>query len=67
LPSLDSLDIIPAANQPPRRSAEMDVIEISGQWYAVRWEDEKHEKFTIVSGPYAEKHWAESMARIREI
>lgn len=45
----------------------MDVIEISGHWYAVRWEDDKHEKFTIVSGPYAEKHWAESMARIREI
>lgn len=45
----------------------MDTIQISGQWYAIRWEDDKHEKFTIVAGPFAERHWAESAARTRDI
>ena len=45
----------------------MDTIQISGQWYVVRWLDDSHEKFVIVSGPYAEKHWAVSMERLNEV
>ena len=45
----------------------MDTIQISGQWYVVRWEDESHEKFTIVSGPYSEEYWAVSMERLNEV
>lgn len=45
----------------------MDTIEISNQWYVIRWEDDSHSTFTIVSGPYPERYWAESMERIREI
>lgn len=45
----------------------MDVIEISSQWYVVRWIDKDNMKFDIVSGPYAEKWWAISDARLNEI
>ncbi len=45
----------------------MDTIQISSQWYAIRWDDDRHEKFTIVAGPFAERHWAESAARTRDI
>lgn len=45
----------------------MDVVEISGQWYVIRWEDELKQKFSILDGPYPEKHWAISMSRLKEI
>ena len=46
----------------------MDTIQISGQWYAVRWlDDDTHERFVVVSGPYAEEHWAVSMERLNEV
>jgi hypothetical protein len=45
----------------------MGTIQISSQWYVVRWEDESHEKFTIVSGPYPEEWWAISANRLNEI
>jgi len=45
----------------------MDTIQISGQWYVVRWLDESHGKFVVVSGPYAEEHWAISMERLNEV
>jgi len=44
----------------------MDAIQISGQWYVVRYEG-NGEKFTIIDGPYPERHWAASMARLNEI
>ena len=43
----------------------MDAIQISGQWYVVRYDE--GEKFTIVDGPYPERHWAISRARLNEI
>ena len=45
----------------------MDTIQISTQWYAIRWEDDAKTKFQIVAGPFAEEHWAESAARIHDI
>ena len=45
----------------------MGTSQISDQWYVVRWEDETHEKFTIVSGPYPEEWWAISANRLNEI
>ena len=44
----------------------MDILQISSQWYVVRWEDDNHEKFTIVAGPFAERWWAESASRLRD-
>ena len=45
----------------------MDTIQISTQWYAIRWEDDNTKtKFQIVDGPFAEEHWARSMARLNE-
>ena len=38
----------------------MDTIQISSQWYVVRWEDDSHTKFTVVDGPYPEEWWAAS-------
>ncbi len=45
----------------------MEAIEISGQWYVVRWNDKANLKFDIVSGPYAEEWWAISAMRLNEI
>jgi len=45
----------------------METIQISSQWYVVRWEDETHEKFTIVSDPYPEEWWAKLANRLDEI
>ena len=45
----------------------MGTIQISDQWYVVRWKDESHEKFMIVSGPYSEEWWAISANRLNEI
>lgn len=43
----------------------MDAIQISGEWYVIR--DNGDGSFSVVDGPYPEKHWAESMNRLREI
>ena len=43
----------------------METIQISSQWYVVRWID--RERFVIVSGPYPEEHWASSMERLNEL
>lgn len=45
----------------------METIQISGQWYAIRWEDGSKTKFQIVAGPFVEEHWARSMARLNEL
>ena len=45
----------------------MDVLEISGQFYAVLYEDGSKTRFRIVDGPYSERSWAVSMSRVREI
>lgn len=45
----------------------MDTIQISTQWYVIRWEDDSKTKFRIVAGPFAEEHWARSMARLNEL
>ena len=45
----------------------MEAIQISSQWYVVRWDDEAHINFTIVSGPYPEQWWAISACRLTEI
>lgn len=45
----------------------MDTIQISSLWYVVRWEDDSHTKFTILSGPYSEEWWAVSAARLYEL
>jgi hypothetical protein len=45
----------------------MEAIQISSQWYVVRWEDNSREKFTIVSGPYPEQWWAVSACRLKDI
>ena len=45
----------------------MDILEISGQFYVVRYEDDSRNRFTVLDGPYPERNWAESMSRIREI
>ena len=45
----------------------MGTIQISSLWYVVRWEDDSHDKFTIVSGPYLEEWWAISSARLYEL
>ena len=45
----------------------MDILEISGQFYVVRYEDGSKSRFTILDGPYPERSWAESVSRIREI
>ena len=45
----------------------METIQISSQWYVVRWEDDSHTEFTIVSGPYPEQWWAASACRLGEI
>jgi len=49
------------------RQENMGTLQISGQWYVVRWEDEKHETFTIIDGPFSEEWWAVSAARLREV
>ena len=46
----------------------MNTIQISTQWYAIRWEDDNTKaKFQIVDGPFAEEHWARSMTRLNEL
>ena len=44
----------------------MEAIEISGQWYVVRWEDKSALKFAIVSGPYPEEWQAVSATRLKD-
>ncbi len=50
-----------------RMGGDMDTIQISSQWYVVRWEDDSRSKFTILSGPYSEEWWARSANRLNEI
>jgi hypothetical protein len=45
----------------------MEVLEISGQFYVVLYEDDSKTRFRIVDGPYSERSWAVSMSRVREI
>ena len=49
------------------KGGDMEAIQISSQWYVVRWEDKSRAKFTIVSGPYQEQWWAISACRLNEI
>jgi len=44
----------------------MEAIEISGQWYVVRWLDKTALKFVRVDGPYPEEWQAVSAARLKE-
>jgi len=44
----------------------MDVIQISSQFYVVRYEDETRSRFAILDGPYPERSQAVSMARLRD-
>lgn len=45
----------------------MDVLEISGQFYVVRFEDETRNRFAVLDGPYPERSWAVAMSRLKEI
>lgn len=45
----------------------METIQISTQWYVIRWTDDSKQKFDIIAGPFAEEHWARSMVRLNEI
>lgn len=45
----------------------MRAVQISGQWYVVMDDPSKKIGFVVVSGPYAEEHWAVSAARLNEI
>lgn len=44
----------------------MEAVEISGQWYVVRWLDKAALKFVRVDGPYPEEWQAVSAARLKE-
>lgn len=45
----------------------MEVLEISGQFYVVLYEDDSKTRFRIVDGPYSERSWAVSMSRVRDV
>lgn len=46
----------------------MEAIQISSQWYVIRWEnDSKKEKFCLIDGPFPEQWQAVSMARLNDI
>lgn len=46
----------------------MEAIQISSQWYVIRWEnDSKKEKFHLIDGPFPEQWQAVSMARLNDI
>lgn len=44
----------------------MEAVEISGQWYVVRWLDKSKTAFERVDGPYPEEWQAVSAARLKE-
>ena len=45
----------------------MKTIQIGSQWYVVRDNPKSKTGFSIISGPYAEQHWAVSAERLNEI
>ena len=45
----------------------MRTVQIGGQWYVVRDEPTMKIGFVVLSGPYAEPHWATSAKRLNEI
>lgn len=45
----------------------MEAIEISDQWYVVRWIDKSKLQFNVIDGPYPEEWQAVSAARLKEI
>lgn len=44
----------------------MFAVMIGSQWYAAREDPSAPAGFVVVSGPYAEEHWAVSAAGIRD-
>lgn len=44
----------------------MEAIEISGQWYVVRWTNKANLQFNVIDGPYPEEWQAVSAARLKE-
>ena len=51
---------------PGKEKAGLDVLEISGSFYVVSY-DGSPRGFSIVDGPFAERHWAVSQARLNEM
>jgi hypothetical protein len=44
----------------------MRAVQIGSQWYVVRDDLSKAIGFVVLSGPYAEQHWAVSAERLNE-
>lgn len=44
----------------------MDILQISSQFYVVRYTNEDKTKFVILDGPYPEYSQAASMSRIND-
>ena len=45
----------------------MKAVMIGSQWYVVRDDPSLARGLAVLSGPYAEQHWAVSAARLNEI